>query len=454
MRVFVAGATGVLGRRVVPLLVAAGHDVAGLARSAEKAAALRAQGATAVIVDLFDPAALKEAVQGCDAVVNLATHIPPLTRAAVPGAWDENERIRTEGSRNLVDAALAAGATRYVQESIAFVYPDRGDEWLDEEVPLDATPFSVAVRAAEAQAQRATDEGTVGVVLRFGQFQAPDATHSRSQVAMARTGLHPLPGAPGGYAATIHIDDAARAVVAALAAPAGAYNVVDDQPLTRTQIGEAFTAAVGRRRVLSPPAVALKVAGPSASLLARSQRVSNRRFKQATGWAPSFPSMRETVPELVAAMPPPDRRATAERVLLGALAFVALQLGVWATFFPASWYADFPGGGRAWVRLDGPYNEHLVRDFGSLNLALFVLTLVALLTAQRALVRTAAVAWIVYSLPHLVYHARHLDVYGTGDAVANVVTLGSAVVGPIAILLLDRRRATLAPSGHRALGEP
>jgi nucleoside-diphosphate-sugar epimerase len=109
MRVFVAGATGVIGRRAVAQLIAAGHEVTGIARAPAKAAQLRRAGAVPVEVSLFDPAALTAAVAGHDAVVNLATKIPTLTQAARASAWDENNRIRIEGSRNLVDAALAAG---------------------------------------------------------------------------------------------------------------------------------------------------------------------------------------------------------------------------------------------------------------------------------------------------------------------------------------------------------
>ena len=116
MKVFVSGATGVVGRPAVRLLVAAGHSVTAAARGPEKAALLSSLGATPVIVDLFDPAAVRAAVAGHDAVVNLATHIPATSRAAMPGAWAENDRIRREVSRNLVDAALATGATRYVQK--------------------------------------------------------------------------------------------------------------------------------------------------------------------------------------------------------------------------------------------------------------------------------------------------------------------------------------------------
>src|ERR1700722_3681231 len=120
MKIFVAGATGVVGSRAVPLLLHAGHRVTALARTAERAKSLQEAGATPVTVSLFETQPLIDAVAGHDAVINLATHIPDLARAARSSAWAENDRIRTEGSRNLVDAALAAGASRYVQESVCF----------------------------------------------------------------------------------------------------------------------------------------------------------------------------------------------------------------------------------------------------------------------------------------------------------------------------------------------
>jgi len=122
MRVFVAGATGVAGRRAVARLVAAGHDVTGIARSAEKEALLASLGARSVRAGLFDPEALRNAIAGHDAVVNLATKIPTLSKMAQMSAWQENERIRREASGYLVDAAIAAGATVFVQESLAFLY--------------------------------------------------------------------------------------------------------------------------------------------------------------------------------------------------------------------------------------------------------------------------------------------------------------------------------------------
>ena len=150
MRVFVAGATGVLGRRAVARLVAAGHQVTGVARSPEKGAVLEALGARPVRLDLFDADAVRTAVVGHDAVVNVATKIPPVARMARMSAWDENERIRREASANLVDGAIAAGATVFVQESLAFLYGDHGDDWIDAaSTPSESSVFSGAVEAAE-----------------------------------------------------------------------------------------------------------------------------------------------------------------------------------------------------------------------------------------------------------------------------------------------------------------
>jgi hypothetical protein len=129
---------------------------------------------------------------------------------------------------------------------------------------------------------------------------------------------------------------------------------------------------------------------------------------------------------------------TVTRIVLALLAFSSAGVGLWATFAPRSFYDDFPGGGRSWVAPDGPFNEHLVRDVGELNLALTIVTIFALVVLSRALVLATATAWLVYSVPHLVYHLRHLDPFSDGDAVSIPVSLALAVVGA-ALLLLPAR---------------
>ena len=133
----------------------------------------------------------------------------------------------------------------------------------------------------------------------------------------------------------------------------------------------------------------------------------------------------------------------AERVIraaLVALALVAVSAGVWASVSPRAFYDNYPGFGHAWVAADGPYNEHLIRDFGSLNLALAAVTIIAAVTLARAVVIAAAVAWLVVEVPHLVYHARHLDVYDSADKPAVLAGIVLAVVLPIVILVAESRR--------------
>ena len=130
---------------------------------------------------------------------------------------------------------------------------------------------------------------------------------------------------------------------------------------------------------------------------------------------------------------------SAVRIALALLVAQGLIVGIWAAAWPRSFYDDFPGGGRTWVSVDGPYNEHLVRDVGALNLALAVVTLVALIAFTRVVALAAALGWIVYQAPHLVYHLRHLDLYDTSDKVANVASLVLALVLPIVVLVGARR---------------
>ena len=129
-----------------------------------------------------------------------------------------------------------------------------------------------------------------------------------------------------------------------------------------------------------------------------------------------------------------------QRAILAYLTFSGLLVGVWATFFPQSFYDDFPGAGRVWVAVDGPYNEHLVRDVGQLSLAIALVSGVAAWTMIPVLVRVAAAAWLVNAVPHFVYHLRNLDTYDTFDQVGNVVSLGLLVALPIVVLVLSYRQ--------------
>lgn len=293
MNVFVAGGTGVVGRRLVPLLVGSGAAVSAVARSDAKAAQLRKQGATPVRVDLFDPAQVEAAVAGHDAVINVATKIPSGMRILLPRAFRENARIRTEASQNLALAAISARARTFIQESFAPTYPDRGDEWIDESVPIQPTSYVRSVLDAESAATEFSKSGGTGIVLRFSMFYGPDSSLTLDVVKSVKRGLTPAFGGSDAYMSSIWIDDAASAVLAALSAPAGAYNITDDAPIRR---GEAFDLLAAELGVKPPRMLPRWVTGMMGSVvetLGRSQRISNAKFRHAANWVPRVPSLRE-----------------------------------------------------------------------------------------------------------------------------------------------------------------
>ncbi|HEX8556542.1 MAG TPA: NAD(P)-dependent oxidoreductase [Pyrinomonadaceae bacterium] len=293
MKIFVAGATGVVGRRVVPMLLKEGWSVTAVARTAEKIVALGRLGARPELVDLFDPAAVTRAVRMHDAVCNLTTGIPSSNRALLPFAWRRNDRIRKLVSRNLVEAAIEAGAGKFIQESFAPMYPSSGDRWIDERSPVRPGPHVRSAVTAEHNAAKFTEAGGQGVVLRFALFYGPDSGHTLDVIRMARAGWAAMFGTPEGYISSLHTDDAARAVVAALGAPAGVYNVADDEPVTKREFFAALAGALGVPPPRFLPGFIARLAGSVGETLARSQRISNGRFKEQTGWAPAYPSVRE-----------------------------------------------------------------------------------------------------------------------------------------------------------------
>jgi nucleoside-diphosphate-sugar epimerase len=211
MRLLITGGTGVLGRALRPLAEAAGHEVA-MPRREE--------------LDLFDPSAVADAVRDVDGVLHLATRIRPVEQISEPDAWRENDRLRADASRILVDAAIAAGAAVYVQPTVAFVYPPNGP--VSEDTPVhEVPPMLRSALAAEQHTERFARAGGRGVVLRLGLLDGPG------------TGDYPP---LAGFGATLHVSDAGRALLAALSLPSGIYNVCRDGERVST---ERFTRAAG-----------------------------------------------------------------------------------------------------------------------------------------------------------------------------------------------------------------
>jgi nucleoside-diphosphate-sugar epimerase len=213
MRLLVTGGTGVLGRALRPLAEAAGHELAMPGREE---------------LDLFDPAAVADAVRDVDAVLHLATRIRSLEQLSNPDAWRDNDRLRADASRNLVDAAIAAGVAVYVQPSVAFVYPADGP--VSEDTPVgEVPPILRSALVAEQQAERFARAGGRGVVLRLGLLDGPGTDDY---------------GPLADFGATLHLSDAGRALLSALSLPSGIYNVCRDAERVSN---ERFTRIAGWR---------------------------------------------------------------------------------------------------------------------------------------------------------------------------------------------------------------
>jgi nucleoside-diphosphate-sugar epimerase len=217
-------------------------------------------------------------------------------------AWKLNDRIRTEGSRNLADAAAGAGVERFVQESVAFLYANAGSEWIFEDHLVRPNVITASAAEAENQAQRLAESGCATVVLRFGAFYGPDSSHTITALRMARLGVGTTPGNRDAYLSSISTDDAAAAVMSALEAPSGTYNVVDDEPVTRAMFDLTLARAVGRERLRAMPGLIVRMLGDKLDHVKRSQRVSNRALREKTPWAPQYRSVREGLPAVAAAL--------------------------------------------------------------------------------------------------------------------------------------------------------
>lgn len=302
MRILITGATGVIGRRVVPALRARGHEITAVGRGAARLTTLAQPGVATLALDLFDPPAVRQALRGHDAVINLATHVPPNSRALLPGAWRQMDRVRREGSAIIADAATAVGARRYVQESFAPIYPDGGANWVTEATPPRPASYNRSVLDAEASAMRFAAGGGAAVILRFAFFYGPNDAFSDQLITMARAGWLPLLGRPDAYFPMVTHDDAAAAVVAAVEAPAGTYNVVDDQPFTHRAIADALGRILVTRPPRLLPAWVARLGGSLGETLARSLRVSNAKLKGATGWTPSVPNVEDGLRRVAAAL--------------------------------------------------------------------------------------------------------------------------------------------------------
>ncbi|MGA8365128.1 MAG: NAD(P)-dependent oxidoreductase [Solirubrobacteraceae bacterium] len=299
MRVFVAGATGVIGRRLVPALTTAGHEPIAMTRSPDKAAALSAQGIEAVVCDAYDADGLARAVADAraDQIVHALTDLPEeINMRRFERDVQSTGRLRKEGTRNLLAAARAAGIRRIVAESIAFIYAPEGDWVKDEDAPLaTATLPSAAEPIADLERQVLEADG---IVLRYGQLYGPGTGFAKdgTWATNLRRRRLPIVGAGSGMFSFLHVDDAASATVAALGRDGpGTYNVVDDDPAPVREWVPVYARAVQAPAPWRAPAwVGRLAAGRIAVEMMNELRgASNARIKRELGWEPRYASWRE-----------------------------------------------------------------------------------------------------------------------------------------------------------------
>ena len=308
MRVFIAGATGVIGRRLVGRLVDGGHEVVGLVRDDGGAALVEAAGGEARYGDVLDRDTLAPAMAGADAVVNAATSLPVKDKPTAED-WARNDRVRVEGTRNLL-AAADGGVERFLFPSIVWVARQPDGSRFDERA--DRHPDRATKSAADVEdllRGAASERGFDVTILRLGFLYAPDAGHTRQMGEQLLSGDLPVVGGgPLGRRdaelSLLHADDAARAFVEAMEADAtGLYHVVDDRPVTVADLFSAFAAELDAPEPRRVPGWLARffVGREQANVLTRAFPTDADRFRRDVGWEPTFPTYREGLEQVVEA---------------------------------------------------------------------------------------------------------------------------------------------------------
>ncbi len=302
MRVFVAGGTGVIGRRIVRQLVGRGHEVVGLARGADKQDLIRRLGGTPVGGDLFDAASLAPAMAGCDVAVRAATSIPTKSRTR-RSDFAMNDRIRTEGTRAMLRAASDARVPAYVHESIVWaVGPPDGTPFDEDAPPRPGADVRATLAGERIAREEGARHGIDTAILRCGTIYSADAAHTRTiGERLARRAL-PVIGDGSALWSMIHADDVAGAFVTATERPrSGVWHIVDDRP---ARVGELFED-LARRLGAAPPRrvptwLAMLIGGSlTVQILTTSFPTSSARFRRDFGWRPRFPTTREGLDQVL-----------------------------------------------------------------------------------------------------------------------------------------------------------
>src|SRR5262249_21703917 len=257
----------------------------------EKRRLLESLGTRPIELNLYNPAQGRRTAAGQDAIITLSPALPPGNRALFPSSWKTLVRERRAVEANLAAAALQDEMPRMIQESFAPIYPDSGDHWVDETTLPAPASYNRSALDAESNVGLVTLSGGTGVVLRFGYFYGPGDMATTMMLDGVRKGRYPLPGRPEGYTTWVHHDDAAAAVGAALQVPSGIYNVVEDQPQRRIELADGLARQLDVKPPKFYPSWVVPLSGSVGQTLARSLRISNKRFKKTAAWTPRYPRM-------------------------------------------------------------------------------------------------------------------------------------------------------------------
>lgn len=299
MRVFVAGASGTIGVPLVRALVAAGHQVTAMTRSPQKQDRLRSIGAVPVVADALDAEAVRRVVVAAqpEVVVHELTNLP---KGGVRAAKDleSTNRLRVDGTRILIDAAIAAGARRIIGASFVLVLASKADA----SGTFDAG--AAAIDSLESQIVGASRSGRIeGIVLRYGMWYGPDNPTTRQMIAMAKKRMLPVVRGDRSLLPVLHLDDAVSATIAALdrGRPGTIYDIVDDEPVSMREIVEELARRVGAPKPFAVPAWIPRLIAPfMARITAVRLPLSNAQARRELGWRPAYPTMREGLAKTLA----------------------------------------------------------------------------------------------------------------------------------------------------------
>lgn len=303
MKIFVTGGTGILGQPTIRLLVARGHQVTVLVRNEQRAPLMTELGATPLLGDLFDTNFVRLAVENAESVLHLATAIPKKAAPSVKD-WALNDRIRCEGTQNLLNATQKRNLHSFVLQSVTFLYGGTRGEWKREEDPLPRNVprnlRSAAEMEANALAEYKINETPV-VILRGALFYSPTAYSTRAMLDAIRHRRFPIIGSGEQYWHWIYVDDMARAVVLAAEhpAPGEIFNVADDWPFHAADGMNYMAAQLNAPAPFKMSVLLARIfAGGTASFLAQSARYRTDKIKKMLGWSPKYPTYREGFAEI------------------------------------------------------------------------------------------------------------------------------------------------------------